>query len=145
MICELTKELINPQTAEHIGDDISTGIRGTGGLQIFQNISGVADVCPINSNKARRFRLGKCQNPSFGRFRSGGFDVLCVHSGCPLFWWLSHLSVSSLAAKGKGATPQGGAQGAETKSFCSLSQKVFGGVHFTPCATTRRCYEQPSA
>jgi hypothetical protein len=70
-------------------------------------------------------------NPSFGRFFGGGFDVdvVCVHSAFPPVWWLIHLSVSSLAAKGKGATSQGGRKGAETKSFCGPMQKVFGGVH----------------
>jgi len=34
-----------------------------------------------------------------------------VHSGLILFWWLIHLSVSSLAAKGKGATALDGKQG----------------------------------
>jgi len=53
--------------------------------------------------------------------------------------------VSSLAAKGKVATVYGGAQGAEAKSFCSPSRKVFDGVYFTPCGTTHRCYDQPSA
>ncbi|MDV1095664.1 hypothetical protein RZQ20_25720 [Raoultella ornithinolytica] len=30
--------------------------------------------------------------------------TLCVHSVFPGFWWLIHLSVSSLAANGKEAT-----------------------------------------
>ncbi|HIG0992839.1 TPA: hypothetical protein ACYEZZ_005536, partial [Klebsiella pneumoniae] len=49
---------------------------------------------------------GRGFHPSFGRFFGGGFDVdvLCVHPAFPPVWWFIHLSVSSLAAKGKGAT-----------------------------------------
>jgi hypothetical protein len=45
-------------------------------------------------------------HPSFGRFFGGGFDVdvLCVHPAFPPVWWLIHLSVSFLAAKGKETT-----------------------------------------
>ena len=71
-------------------------------------------------------RVGqKVFNPSFGRLFGGGFDVdvLCVHSAFPLVWWLIHLSVSSLAAKGKGATAGRKEKGAD-KSFCGPWQKV---------------------
>jgi hypothetical protein len=49
------------------------------------------------------------------------------------------------AAKGKGATTKRGHKGAEEKSFCSPSQKLFAGVHLTPFCLNRRCYDQPSA
>jgi hypothetical protein len=42
--------------------------------------------------------------PSFGRLFGGGVDVLRVHPFIAPFWWLFHRSVSSLAAKGEGAT-----------------------------------------
>ncbi len=47
-----------------------------------------------------------------------------------------HLLVSSLAAKGKGATAKGGRKGAETKVFAA--RKSFGECNFTPWMTTRR-------
>ena len=54
--------------------------------------------------------------PSFGRFVSGGLDVLCVHAGLPL-WFKCHLSVSSFAAKGEVATARGGTQGRRRRAF----------------------------
>jgi hypothetical protein len=55
--------------------------------------------------------------------------TLCVF--ILLFLLSGDLSISGefLAAKGKGATSQGGRR-AETKSFCG-DAKSFGGVHFT--------------
>ena len=63
--------------------------------------------------------------PSFGRFFGGGFDVdvVCVHPAFSPFWLLIHLSVSSLAAKGKGAMA-GRQEKGGVKSFCGPSQKV---------------------
>jgi hypothetical protein len=75
-------------------------------------------------DNASQTRFWVCP-PSFGRFFGGGFDVdvLCVHPAFPPVWWLIHLSVSSLAAKGKGATAGRQEKGGD-KSFCGPSQKV---------------------
>lgn len=54
--------------------------------------------------------------PSFGRFRSGGLDVLCVHSSGPL-QIKCHLSVSSFAAKGNGVPAQADGKGRRQKFF----------------------------
>jgi len=63
--------------------------------------------------------------PSFGRFFGGGFDVdvVCVHPAFTLIWWLIHLSMSYLAAKGKGATTYGGRKGVLAKVFAALRKK----------------------
>ncbi|GEM_PF-4453675 len=67
-------------------------------------------MAPVNK-MANGFRP-----PSFGRFRSGGLDVLCVHSSGPL-QVNCHLSVSSFAAKGEVATTHGGTQGRRRRAF----------------------------
>jgi len=55
-----------------------------------------------------------------------------VHSGCPLFWWLSHLSVSSLAAKGEGATDTGRKQGRRRRAIYPCFMNAAGATNSPP-------------